>query len=99
MASDNLFDLFRKLFDETEEMFSDTYQEEEGENGEWEKHDDDIFYDLLDLKMSMKFKFRSDSVVNIVPLESSKTLFLIKETVFVCDVKKRFYRKCFRSDS
>lgn len=88
MASDNLFDLFGKLLDETEEMSSDTYQEE-GENVNWEEHDDDIFYDSLDLKMVMKFKFRSDSVVNIVPLEISKTLFLIKETVFVCDVKKR----------
>lgn len=32
MASDNLFDLFEKLFDETEKMSSDTYHEEEGEN-------------------------------------------------------------------
>lgn len=51
-------------------MSSDTYHEEIGENKEEEKHDDDdddIFYDSLDLKMSIKFKFCSDSVENIVP--------------------------------
>lgn len=88
-GSDNLFDLFGKLIDETEEMSSDTYHEEEGENGEEEEHDDEIFYDSLDLKMSMKFQFHSDSVTNIVPLENSKTLFLMNETVYICDVKKR----------
>lgn len=86
-VSDNLFDLFGKLIDETEEMSSDTYHGEEGENEKGEEHYDDIFYDSLDLKMSMKFKFCSDSVVNIVPLENSKTLFLMKETVYDCGVK------------
>lgn len=86
-VSDNLFDLFGKLTDETEEMSSDTYQEEEGENEEGEEHiDDDIFYESLDLKMSMKFKFRSDSVINIVPLENSNTFVLKKETVYDCNV-------------
>lgn len=91
-VSDNLCDLFGKLTDETEEMSSDTYQEEEGANKEDEEHDDDDdddeFYDSLDLKMSMKFKFRSDSVINIVPLENSITFVLIKETIYDCDVKK-----------
>lgn len=32
--SNNLFDLFGKLIDETEEMSSDTYHEDKGENGE-----------------------------------------------------------------
>lgn len=87
-VSDNLFDLFGKLTDETEEM-SSTYQEE-GENEEGEEHiDDDLFYDSLDLKMSMKFKFRSDSVINIVPLENSNTFVLKKETVYDCNVKKK----------
>lgn len=88
MASDNLFDLFEKLFDETEKMSSDTYHKEEGENGEEEEHGDDTFYDSLDLQMSMKFKFRSDSVVNIVPLQNSKTLFLMNEKVYDSDVNK-----------
>lgn len=89
MACDKVFDLFGKLFDETEEMSSDTYHEEEGENGDEEEHGDEIFYDSLDLKMSMKFQFRSDSVANIVPLENSKTPFLMNETVYICDVKKK----------
>lgn len=72
-VSDSLCDLFGKLTDETEEMSSDTYQEEEGTNKEYEEHGDyDTFYESLDLKMSMKFKFHSDSVINIVPLENSK---------------------------
>lgn len=50
---DNLFDLFGKLIDEIEEMFFDIYYEEEGENGEEEEYGDEIFYDLLDLKMLM----------------------------------------------
>lgn len=87
IVSDNLFDLFGKLIDETEDMSSDTYHEE---NGEGEEHGEDIFYDSLDLKMSMKFKFRSDSVVNIAPLQNSNTLFLINKTVYDCDVKKRY---------
>lgn len=68
-----VFDLLGKLIDETEDMSSNTYHEEMGENKEKEKHDDDddddydIFYDSLDLKMSRKFKFCSDSVENIVP--------------------------------
>lgn len=63
---DDLCDLFGKWTDETEEMSSDTYQEEEGTNKEYEEHGDEDFYDSLDLKMSMKFKFHSDSVINIV---------------------------------
>lgn len=66
-----VFDLLGKLIDETEDMSSDTYHEEIEENKEEEKHDhdddDDIFYDSLDWKMSLKFKFCSDSVENIVP--------------------------------
>lgn len=89
-VSDNLCDIFGKLTDEIEEMSSDTYQEEEGTNKEYEEHDDDDkFYDSLDLKMSMKFKFHSDSVINIVPLENSKTFVLINETVYDCNAIKR----------
>lgn len=59
------------MIDETDDMSSDTYHEEIEENKEEEKHDDDddddIFYDSLDWKMSLKFKFCSDSVENIVP--------------------------------
>lgn len=54
-VSDSLCDLFGKLTDETEEMSSDTYREKEGTNKE--HGDDDKFYDSLDLKMLMKFKF------------------------------------------
>lgn len=87
-SSDNLFDLFGKLIDETEEMSSDTYHEDQGENGGEKEHGDDTLYDSLDLQMAMKFKFRSDSLVNIVPLQNSKTLFLMNEKVYDCDVKK-----------
>lgn len=92
--AENLFDLFGKLIDETEDMSSDTYHEEEGEKEGEEEHDDDddnddAFYDSLDLKMSMKFKFCSDSVENIVPLGDSKTLMLIQGKVYDCDVKTR----------
>lgn len=90
-VSGNFFDLFGKLIDETEETSSDIYHKEEREEGEedGEEHNDDIFYDSLDLKMSMKFKFCLHSIVNIVPLGNSKTLILIDETVYDCDVKKR----------
>lgn len=89
--AENLFDLFGKLIDETEDMSSDTYHEEEGEKEGEEEHDDDddAFYDSLDLKMSMIFKFCSDSVENIVPLGDSKTLMLIQGKVCDCDVKTR----------
>lgn len=91
--AENLFDLFGKLIDETEDMSSDTYHDEEGEKEGEEEHDDDddddAFYDSLDLKMSMIFKFCSDSVENIVPLGDSKTLMLIQGKVYDCDVKTR----------
>lgn len=76
------------MIDETEETSSVIYHKEEREE-DGEEHNDDIFYDSLDLKMSMKFKFCSDSIVNIVPLGNSKALILIKETVYDCNVQKR----------
>lgn len=94
-GSDNLFDLFGKLIDETEEMSSDTYHEEEGENGEEEEHGDEIFYDSLDLKMSMQFQFRSDSVTNIVPLENSKTLFFDERNSLYMRCKEKGFKSSF----
>lgn len=69
-VSGNFFDLFGKLIDETEETSSVIYHKKEKEE-EGEEHNDDIFYDSLDLKMSMKFKFCLDSIINIVPLGNS----------------------------
>lgn len=44
--------------------------------------------DSLDTKMSMKFKFCQDAIDQIVPLQSSKTVLLIKGTVYEFDKKK-----------
>lgn len=86
---ENVFDLFGKLIDETEETSSDIYHKVEREDEEVEEHNDDTFYDSLELKMSMTFKFCLNSIVNIVPLGNSKLLILIKERVYECDVQKR----------
>ncbi|XP_065928448.1 uncharacterized protein [Magallana gigas] len=82
-TNDDLFSLFGKLIDETEELSSDIcqYEEEEGEEEE------DEFHDSLDLKVSMKFTFASHSIDNIVPLQNSKTILLSKGTVYDCDLK------------
>lgn len=78
MANDGLFELFGYLVDRTEELSSDTHQEEEEE----EKEEEEEFYDSLDTKMSLKFKLCQDAIDQIVPLQNSKTLLLIKGMVY-----------------
>lgn len=80
-TNDELFSLFGKLIDETEEMSSDICQCEE------EKEEEEEFHDCLDLKVSMKLTFASDSINNIVPLQNSKTFLLSKGTVYECDLR------------
>lgn len=81
VSNDDLLSLFGKLIDETEELSSDICHCEE------EEEEEEEFHDCLDLKVSMKLKFASDSIDNIVPLQNSKTFLLSKGTVYACDLK------------
>lgn len=78
IVAENMFDLFGKLVDETEELSSDINQNEEEE--------EEKLYGSLGLKI-MKFKFASGPVNNIIPVWN---LFLRKEKVafYDFDVKK-----------
>lgn len=75
IVAENIFDLFGKLVDETEELSSDINQNEEKEE-EKEK-----LYGSLGLKI-MKFKFASGPVNNIIPVSN---LLLRKEKVAFYD--------------
>lgn len=70
IVNEDLFDLFGKFVDETEELSTDVYQCEEEEEEE--------FYDSLDLKI-MDFKFASGPINNIIPLKNSQILFCLKK--------------------
>lgn len=80
IVAENIFDLFGKLVDETEELSSDINQNEEKEE-EKEK-----LYGSFGLKI-MKFKFASGPVNNIIPV---RNLLLRKEKIafYDFDVKK-----------
>lgn len=67
-------------------MFFDIYYKVEREDEEVEEYNDDMFYDFLELKMLMIFKFCLNLIVNIVLLGNFKFFILIKERVYECDV-------------